>query len=146
VPLATDSERRRHSNPRKLYPADPGLIRAFDASGRSNLGHALETVVLTKLERRHADAGYVKTHDGFEVDFLASDPASGRELIQVVADVSSPDTIARELRGLASAAAEHPRAHKRLLVLDRDAATRVKATAVEVQPAYEWLLGEPDDR
>ena len=61
VPLATDSERQRNSNPRKLYPADPGLIKAFDASGRSNLGHALETVVLNELERRGAEVGYVKT-------------------------------------------------------------------------------------
>ena len=36
VPLATESERQRNSNPRKLYPADPGLIRAYDTSGRSN--------------------------------------------------------------------------------------------------------------
>jgi len=30
VPLATDSARQRNSNPRRLYPADPGLIKAFD--------------------------------------------------------------------------------------------------------------------
>jgi uncharacterized protein len=41
VPVATDSERQRNSNPRKIFPADPGLIRAFDASGRANTGHAL---------------------------------------------------------------------------------------------------------
>jgi uncharacterized protein len=51
VPLATESERKRNSNPRKLYPADPGLIQAFDASGRANFGHALETAVLNELER-----------------------------------------------------------------------------------------------
>ena len=71
VPLATESERQRNSNPRKIYPADPGLIQAFDASGRANLGHALETVVLNELERRGAEVGYVKTADGLEVDFLA---------------------------------------------------------------------------
>ena len=35
APLATESERQRNSNPRKLFPADPGLIRAFDSSGRA---------------------------------------------------------------------------------------------------------------
>ena len=63
----TDSERQRNSNPRKLYPADPGLIGAFDASGRAHLGHALETVALHELERRGAEVGYVKTADGLEV-------------------------------------------------------------------------------
>jgi len=63
------SERRRNSNPRKLYPADPGLIKAFDASGHSNVGHALETAVLNELERRGTEVSHVKTGDGLEVDF-----------------------------------------------------------------------------
>ncbi len=54
VTLATDSERRRNSNPRKVYPVDAGLIGAFDAVGRANLGHALETVVWNELESRKA--------------------------------------------------------------------------------------------
>jgi hypothetical protein len=140
VPLATDSERKRNSNPRKLYPADPGLIRAFDASGRTNLGHALETVVLNELERRGAEVGYVKTATGQEVDFLARHPASGEELIQVCADPSEPGTLARELGALASAEQEHPRAVRRLLVLDRDTVRGVTAPGVDVRAAHEWLL------
>jgi hypothetical protein len=141
VPLSTESERQRNSNPRKLYPADPGLIKAFDASGRSNLGHALETVVLNELERRGAEVAYVKTRDGLEVDFLARRVTAGEELIQVCADLSSPETRARELRGLAAAAKEHPRAVPRLLVLDRDGRGRAEGAGIEVLPAYEWLLG-----
>ena len=86
VPLATESERQRNSNPRKLYPADPGLIKAFDASGRSNIGHALEAAVSNELERRGAEVGYVKTRRGLEVDFLARHAAGGEELVQVCAD------------------------------------------------------------
>lgn len=140
VPLATDSERQRNSNPRKMYPADPGLIRAFDLSGRTNAGHALETVVLVELERRGAEVGYVKTEEGFEVDFLARHPAQPPELIQVCAEMRHPDTLARELRALAAAARVHPRATCRLLVLDRDALSGPSAPGVEMQPAYEWLL------
>lgn len=140
VPVATDSERQRNSNPRKVYPADTGLIRAFDNSGRTNVGHALETVVLVELERRGAEVGYVKTDEGFEVDFLVRHPAAGMELIQVCADVRNPGTLARELRALTEAAKAHPRAVQRLLVLDRDALSGVNAPGVNVQPAYEWLL------
>ena len=140
VRLATDSERRRNSNPRKLYPADPGLIRAFDSSGRANLGHALETAVLNELERRGAEVGYVKTEGDLEVDFLARHPASGEELVQVCADVTAEATLARELRALAAAAPAHRRAARRLLVLDRDSMTQVDAPGVKVEPAYEWLL------
>jgi hypothetical protein len=145
VSLATDSERRRNSNPRKLYPADPGLIRAFDASGRSNVGHALETAVMNELERRGAEVGYVRTDDGLEVDFLARLAGTGPELIQVCADVSAPETLTRELRALTAAETEHPRATRRLLVLDRDALARVDAPEVVVQPAYEWLLFPPEE-
>lgn len=133
VSLATDSERKRNSNPRKIYPADPGLIPAFDRSGRTNLGHALETAVLNELERRGAEVG-------LEVDFLARFPAAGEELLQVCADPSDPATLARELRGLDTAGGEHRRAAKRLLVLDRDAMPAATIPGVEVLPVYEWLL------
>ncbi len=139
VPLATESERQRNSNPRKVYPADPGLIRAFDASGRSNVGHALETAVFNELERRGADVGYVRAGDGAEVDFLSL-TADGAELIQVCADVRDDATLARELRGLSVASAAYPRARQRLLVLDRDARAHVGAVDVAVSPVYEWLL------
>jgi predicted AAA+ superfamily ATPase len=147
VPLATESERKRNSNPRKIYPADPGLIRAFDASGRANVGHALETAVLNELERRGADVGYVKTNEGLEVDFLVRHPAGdGEELIQVCAGLSDEATLARELRALTAAGTEHPRAVRRLLVLDRDSVPRTGTPEVLVQPAYEWLLTATDER
>lgn len=144
VPLATDSERRRNSNPRKLYPVDPGLIRAYDTSGRSNLGHALETAVLNELERRKAEVGYVKTEEGFEVDFHVRHLGGAEELMQVCADPSAPATMDRELRALTQAAQTDPRATRRLLVLTRDQVIPLRESEVIVQPAYEWLLAEPD--
>lgn len=140
VPLATDSERQRNSNPRKVYPVDPGLIGAFDAGGRANIGHALESVVHGELARRKAEIGYVRTHPGFEVDFLARYPGGGVDLIQVCADAGNPGTLARELRALEDAAHSHPRALRRLIVLERERASEQKIPGVLVQPAYEWLL------
>ena len=62
------------------------------------------------------------------------------------ADPSGPATLARESGGLDAAAREHPRAVQRLLVLDRDALVRVSDSSVHVQPAYEWLLSNPEER
>ncbi len=143
VPLASDSERQRNSNPRKIYPADPGLIRAFDASGRANPGHALETAVFNELARRNAEVGYVRTADGLEVDFRVRYPEIGEELIQVCADASDPTTLARELRALSAAPAGHRRTTRRLLILEHDAAPRAGVSGVLVQPAYEWMLAAP---
>ncbi|MDO8598365.1 MAG: ATP-binding protein [Sulfuricaulis sp.] len=146
VALATDSERRRNSNPRKVYPVDTGLIAAFDRSGRANAGHALETAVLHELDRRKADVGYVRTRGGFEVDFHARFSDGREELIQVCADTASRETLEREWRGLEDAAKEYRRAKKRLLVLTFDQLPTASRPGVETQPAYEWLLDGPRER
>jgi predicted AAA+ superfamily ATPase len=142
VPLATESERQRNSNPRKLYPVDPGLIRAYDTSGLSNLGHALETAVLNEIERRRGEVAYVKTAEGFEVDFHVRHLSGAEELVQVCVDPAG--ALDRELRALAEAAPAAPRAIRRLLVLTRDQAIPIVEPGVIVQPAYEWLLAEAD--
>lgn len=141
VPVATDSERRRNSNPRKVYPADAGLIGAFDVSGRSNLGHALETVVHAELQSRGADVAYVRNADGSEVDFLARHPGGAPELIQVCADPSSEGVLDREAGGLAVAAKEFRRAERRVIVLDQQSSLRATVPGAEVVAAADWLLG-----
>lgn len=145
VSLATESERQRNSNPRKIYPVDPGLIRAFDASGRANLGHALETAVLNEIERRRGDVGYVKTSDGQEVDFLVRYPGGHPELIQVCADTSEPRTRIRELRALTTAAESYPKARKKLLVATRDQTLPFAQAELVIKPVYEWLLTREEE-
>ena len=142
VPLHTASERQRNSNPRKIYPADPGLIHAFDASGRANTGRALETAVFNELQRRLVDAAYVKTAAGFEVDFLASYRDGRRELLQVCADPSTTDARERELRALADAAKSRSKLSATLLVLTQEQAIALAGSGLQVMPAYEWMLAE----
>jgi hypothetical protein len=138
--LATESDRRRNVNPRKVYPADPGLIGAFDTSGRANLGRALETAVLNSLLGQGAEVGYVKTDEGFEVDFLARIPGERERLIQVCADPTPPEVIVRELRALDSAARAQPRAERVLIGLTRDQAARLSVEGVRLCPAHEWFI------
>jgi hypothetical protein len=140
VTIATESERRKNSNPRKIYPVDTGLISTFNSSGSSNIGHALETVVLHELDRRKADLGYVRTSGGREVDFLARFPDSREELIQVCADLSDKETVTRELEALVEASAEYPRASLKILVLTASQANNDFGNNVTVQPIAEWLM------
>ena len=142
MPLHTASERRRNSNPRKIYPADPGLIHAFDASGRANTGRALETAVFNELQRRGADVAYVKTAEGFEVDFLAAHRDGRRELLQVCADPSTADARERELRVLADAAKTQSKLPASLLVLTQEQVIALAGSGLRVMPAYEWMLAE----
>lgn len=144
VALATSSERRRNSNPRKVYPADTAVIVAFDRSGRANVGHALETAVLHELDRRKAEVGYVRTASGAEVDFHVRYHDGREELIQVCADLASQDALARELRGLEESIKEHPRAQRCLLSLTLDQMPRSRPRGIEMQAADEWLLDAGD--
>ncbi|MCX8033417.1 MAG: ATP-binding protein [Thermoleophilia bacterium] len=137
--LATESERRRMSNPRKFYPVDPGLIPLYDRSGRMQLSKALETVVLIELLRRGAKVGYVRNRDGSEVDFLARWPGGRRELVQVCAEVSDAATLEREVRALLNAAPDYPGALLTLITLLPEAVRNVPAQ-IRVQDASVWLL------
>jgi predicted AAA+ superfamily ATPase len=131
VAVASGSLRRQQSLPRKIYPIDPGLIPLYDRSGRTNLGHALETAVVLELLRRGAEISYVRTARGTEVDLLARYGDGRGELIQVCTSLADEVTRGRELRALADAA--------------HDPLTRgCEATVIGLEPlpsGCEWLDG-----
>ncbi len=137
--LATDSERRRMVNPRKIYPVDTGLIPLFDRSGKENSGHALETAVFLELSRRGYAIGYVHTASGHEVDFLARDITKGDELIQVCTDLTQSSTREREVRALLNTALDFRNVRLRLITLEPP--PRVEfPPEITITLASEWLL------
>lgn len=140
VPVATDSEKRRQVNPRKVYPVDPGLIPVFDRSGKANTGHALETAVFVELRRRGAEVAYVKTPGGFEVDFLATYRDGTQDLIQVCANPDHPATLAREVRSFEDAAPIYPHAGQILLTLESRLPFPAVPSAIRILPAWQWML------
>jgi hypothetical protein len=140
IPVATDSEKRRQVNPRKAYPADTALIQVFDRSGKPNTGHALETAVFTELQRRRAETAYVKTANGFEVDFLARHPDGSEDLIQVCAFVDDPETLAREVRALQDASTCYPRARQVLLTLESRLPFPAVPAPIKILPTWQWMF------
>ena len=140
IPIATDSEKRRQVNPRKTYPADTALIPVFDRSGRPNTGHLLETSVFIELQRRRAEVAYVKTPNGYEVDFLARHLDGSEELIQACASVADSQTLFREVRALEDAAVLHPHARQLLLTLESRLPFPAVPSSIEILPAWQWML------
>jgi len=140
IALHTASERQRMVNPRKAYPVDPGLIPIYERTGRPNLGHALETAVLVELERRGCQIAYVRTKEGFEVDFLGTAPGRPPDLIQVCLEISDPAVREREVRALKAAAAELPTAAPLLLTLDSVPPRPSLPAPLRWRPAAAWLL------
>lgn len=143
VSIATDSERRRMVNPRKVYPIDSGLIPIFDRSGKANLGHALETCVLLELDRCGAEVRYVHTPTGREVDFLVRYPTGREELIQVCVSLDDPDTREREIRALIEAAPHHPAAARSLIAVDIPAAIDIPP-GIALHHAADWMLAKKE--
>lgn len=141
VSLHSASERQRMVHPRKVYPVDPGLIPIYDRVGRPNLGAALETAVLVELERRGCEVAYVRTKEGFEVDFLAHFPEGDWYLLQVCADLTDAATREREVRALQSAMADYPDATPLLISLDAIPPQPDLPAPLRWQSAAAWLLG-----
>lgn len=142
VSIHAASDRKRMVNPRKAYPVDPGLIPVYERTGKSNLGHALETVVLIELERRGCQTDYYRTESGFEVDFITRDALGKWTLIQVCLDITAPSTRDREIRALVEAAKEFPEAAPVLLTLDSVPPNFELPAPLKWQSAAEWLLGD----
>jgi hypothetical protein len=142
VAMHSASERQRMVNPRKAYPVDPGLIALFERSGRAHQGRSLETAVLLELERRGFEVSYVRTQEGFEVDFLAHRPGEAPSLVQVCLESEGDETWDRELRALCAGAAAHPDASAWLVTLDATAPRRVLPDRIAWAPAARWLLEE----
>jgi predicted AAA+ superfamily ATPase len=137
--IASESERRRMVNPRKAYPVDPGLIPVFDRSGKSNLGHALETAVALQLERSGAELAYVRNESGSEVDFLVRYEGRREELIQVCADLDSTASRERETSALLEAAGKYPKAELHIVALHSEIVRDVPKP-IRINAASTWLL------
>jgi len=143
VELHSESERRRQTNPTKVYPVDPGLAAAFRSPGREPRGHLLETAVMLELLRRGASLSYVRTSSGYEVDFHVLLSDGPPELVQVCADLSTPETLSRELRALADAASELSLSDATIVTMTEEATHSIDGLTVKVEPAWRWLLPGP---
>jgi hypothetical protein len=142
VEMHSSSERQRMVNPRKAYPADPGLIALFERTGRAHQSRALETAVALELERRGGEVSYVRTAEGFEVDFFVHRPGAAPLLVQVCLESEGEETWERELRALLAAAAAYPDARPFLVTLDASPPGRPLPPGLAWAPAARWLLEE----
>lgn len=100
VSLYSESIRKVHSNPRKIYAIDSGLINAYSLSLSKNYGHLFENLVYLDLRRKGHEIYYYLTNERYEIDFMTKDKNGNLHLYQVVWDDSNPETMEREMRAL----------------------------------------------
>ncbi|MBI3923354.1 MAG: ATP-binding protein [Armatimonadetes bacterium] len=145
VELWAESERRRQTNPWKMYPADTGLSEVYRFHHKEPSGQLLETAVLVELLRRQCAVHYVRTSGGYEVDFLVEDPCGGSHLIQVCAELSSKQTALREERSLRQAMNELKQTTGTIVTLVWEETRMIDEGTLHLVPAWKWLLGTSTD-
>lgn len=138
VPLHTRSERQRQVVPPKVYAVDTGLLQAMTFRHSSDSGPLLETLVYLHLRRGGYELEFVRTTDGYEVDFLARHPISGEvKLLQVCYDLNSGTALERELRGLNAGRSELHIENASIISWDDE---KTLSGGVEVIPVWKFLL------
>jgi len=100
VALYDKSIRKTHTNPKKLYAIDPGMVRALTFDYESDLGRLFENIVYLDLKRLGCKINYYFTADRYEIDFLAQTPRGHKKFFQVAWDMQDVNTIEREERAL----------------------------------------------
>ena len=137
VPVRTDSLSVRRMNPDKFYLVDTGLARAVTPKSDAALGWLLENLVFLSLRRGDNKIEYFNTKKGEEVDFLVTDNVTKkRRLVQVVWEMSSPDTEARELSALKTARSEIKVDDCTVVTWDDEG----ESDGIKIVPAWKWCL------
>ena len=89
--MESASERQRNGQSAQGVSGRPGADPGLRPNRPGQPGPMRwRTAVLLELERRGCEVTYVRTSEGYEVDFLARGATGETELIQVCADLSDP--------------------------------------------------------
>lgn len=127
---------------RKVYTVDNGLTRALSTKVSPDRGALMENLVFQELRRRGVEA-YCLSQPKYEVDFLIREDRRVAQLIQVCANLDTPETVAREYSALYKAA-EATRCKDLLILTLEGAAPRedwqVSGPKTRVESLWRWLL------
>ena len=109
-----------------------------------NSGHLLENLVFTALRHLNPEIYYYKTKTGREVDFIV--PIRGRPpiLVQACESLAEPRTRKRENAALIEAMAEMGLKSGTIVTRNEDERIDVEDGAIEVVPAWRFLLDLPE--
>ena len=131
--------------PRKVYSIDPGLVNALTPTSSKNTGQLYENIVFLHLQRKRVKNPllgiyYWKDRQGREVDFVITEGLKPKEVIQVSYDVSSPETMKRETRGLLKAMEEFNLDNGLIITGYYSGEEKRGGKFIKFIPLYEWLL------
>jgi len=139
LPIQETSLRKQEHNPKKLHVIDTGLVGAFKAYPRRDIGHKLETAVFLESRRHLKDLCYFA--DAHEVDLCDGE---GTMFLNTCWSLEQPDTIRREAAAMRFAFARWPEADGRLLF--HEYAPGVEGEVPGATPAWRHLWAAPGNQ
>jgi len=141
VSVFSESERIRSRNYKKIYAEDWGLAQAISPLGTLTHSRLFENMIFVELMRRGYDVSYARTRENQEIDFYARRASGDSCLVQVCYDLHAGNE-EREVAPLASAAAYYGVKNTYVVTADQQRVIEIGDVAVQVQPAWKWLLQE----
>ena len=137
----TGSVQRSTTSDTKFYCIDMGLRKQTLRPQNDDNGKMLENAVFLHL-RRSLDASHTLTYykGNKECDFVLSHHGEVEHLVQVSWDISDPQTLQREVEGIAEAAQATGCTVMTLVTYDEERDLETPAGIVHIQPAWKWML------
>jgi predicted AAA+ superfamily ATPase len=152
VPCFAWSAKASSVAPKKVYIADPGLVKTASASFSGNSGALLENFVHNSLRLETTDLYYFAGKNGAECDFIVNphrelhgeadyyqhdDHRQAPNCIQVCWDLSQ-DNEAREVEGLLEALNFFDQDTGLILTRDAEDTILIGGKRITVMPAWKW--------
>jgi predicted AAA+ superfamily ATPase len=139
VPLFSFSHRKKSINPTKIYPVDPGIIRAYSIKNAFESAAKLETTVFCHLRRHHSTIYYYKTDTGKEIDFLIEHQGK-ISLYQACVSLDDPTTLKREISALQEAMQALKVKHAEMITWNTPSIHTIVPEGILLTPLRSFLL------
>ncbi|GAB5411305.1 MAG: ATP-binding protein [Chlamydiales bacterium] len=133
------SQYKTEQKPKKIYPADQGLITAYSLLNGMKDAQRLETTVFCTLRRKSSKIFYYQTQDKKEVDFVVLDEKDQPSLFQVSLSLQNPSTRKRECDALNKAFKELNLHQGTIITMEEEETIQLESGVINVSPLWKFL-------
>jgi predicted AAA+ superfamily ATPase len=142
MPCFAWSAKASSSAPKKLYIADPGLIRIGSVAYSANMGAILENFVYNSLRSGTTDLYYFTGKGGGECDFIVQPHGKTPQCLQVCRDLNR-DNEEREIQGLVEALEFFDQETGCILTRNTEDMIHINGKKISVIPAWKYNFSVP---
>lgn len=136
VPIHRHSVAEEIRHPKKLYAIDNGFKKLFSIAISDDFSKLYENLAFLHLRRKGQEVYYFKKKQ--EVDlYIKTDK---EYLVNVSYDISSPDTLKREINALVEAMEYFKLEKSYLITSEVEEIIDVESKKIEIIPMWKWLL------